>query len=91
VLKYASKFVIGITDHLRPFVRYYLGSLLMNVVFNVSSDFMSSLMPLPLFSKVVCHGRRKLLLVLPFTMGIFTIFASIICKVETLLILSNEW
>jgi hypothetical protein len=65
--------------------------MIMNVVFNVTSDLMIFLIPLPILFKSSLPWKRRLLLVLPFTMGIFTIFAAIICKVEALLLLSTEW
>jgi hypothetical protein len=65
--------------------------MIMDVVFKTSSDFLIFFISLSLLFKSSLPWTRKLLLVLPFTRGIFTVFAGIICKVEALLILSNEW
>jgi hypothetical protein len=65
--------------------------MILNVTFNVTSDLMIFLIPLPLFFNSSLPWKRKILLMLPFTMGVFTIFAAIICKVESLLLLSSEW
>ena len=74
-------------------VQYALPShhMITNVVFNVTSELMILLIPLPLFFRSSLPWKRKFLLVLPFTMAIFTMFAAIICKVEVLLLLSTEW
>jgi hypothetical protein len=65
--------------------------MILNVTFNVTFDLMIFLIPLPLFFRSNLPWKRKLLLILPFTMGVFTIFAAIICKAEALYLLSNEW
>ena len=65
--------------------------MILNVTFNVASDLVIFIIPLPFLFKAKLPWKRKILLMLPFSMGVFTIFAAIICKVEALLLDAKEW
>jgi hypothetical protein len=57
-----------------------LHHLITNFSFNLSSDLMIMSIPLPLLLKAKMDLKRKLLLVLPFSMGVFTIACAISSK-----------
>lgn len=57
-----------------------LHHLITNLSFNLSSDLLIMSIPLPLFLKAQMDLKRKLLLILPFTMGVFTIICAILSK-----------
>ncbi|KAG9769436.1 hypothetical protein ABEF93_004053 [Exophiala dermatitidis] len=76
----------------RPFHEYWavptdnqqcstaLHHLITNLVFNLSSDILIMSIPLPLFLKGHLEVKRKLLLVFPFSLGLFTILCAILSK-----------
>lgn len=57
-----------------------LHHLIMNLAFNLSSDILIMSIPLPLFLRSRLDVKRKILLVLPFTLGLFTIICAILSK-----------
>jgi hypothetical protein len=57
-----------------------LHHLIVNLSFNLSSDLLIMSIPLPLFFKAQMDLKRKLLLILPFSMGTFTILCAILSK-----------
>jgi hypothetical protein len=57
-----------------------LHHLITNFSFNLSSDLLIMSIPLPLLLKAKMDLKRKLLLVLPFSMGLFTIICAILSK-----------
>lgn len=57
-----------------------LHHLIVNLSFNLSSDLLIMSIPLPLFLRAQMDLKRKLLLVLPFSMGVFTIICAILSK-----------
>ena len=57
-----------------------LHHLIMNLSFNLSSDILIMSIPLPLLFKAHMDLKRKLLLILPFSMGVFTILCAILSK-----------
>jgi hypothetical protein len=57
-----------------------LHHLIMNFAFNLSSDLLIMSIPLPLLLRAKMDLKRKLLLVLPFSMGLFTIVCAILSK-----------
>jgi hypothetical protein len=57
-----------------------LHHLIMNLSFNLSSDLLIMSIPLPLLFKAQMDLKRKLLLILPFSMGVFTILCAILSK-----------
>jgi hypothetical protein len=57
-----------------------LHHLIVNFSFNLSSDLLIMSIPLPLLLKAKMDLKRKLLLVLPFSMGLFTIVCAILSK-----------
>lgn len=79
----------------RPFYEYWktptdnaqcntaLHHLITNLVFNLTSDVLILSIPLPLFLRAHLEFRRKLLLVFPFSLGIFTMLCAILSKVSS--------
>lgn len=57
-----------------------LHHLILNLSFNLSSDLLIMSIPLPLLIKAHLPLKKKLLLVFPFTLGIFTITCAILSK-----------
>lgn len=57
-----------------------LHHLIMNLSFNLSSDILIMSIPLPLLLKARMDLKRKLLLTVPFSMGIFTMVCAILSK-----------
>jgi hypothetical protein len=57
-----------------------LHHLIVNLSFNLSSDLLIMSIPLPLLFKARMDLKRKLLLILPFSMGAFTILCAILSK-----------
>ncbi|EXJ92696.1 hypothetical protein A1O3_01248 [Capronia epimyces CBS 606.96] len=76
----------------RPFHEYWavptdnqqcstaLHHLITNLVFNLTSDILIMSIPLPLFLKAHLEFKRKLLLVFPFSLGLFTMLCAILSK-----------
>ena len=52
----------------------------MNLVFNLTSDILILSVPLPLLAKVKLGPRKKILLIIPFSMGLFTMLCAILSK-----------
>ncbi|KIW89703.1 uncharacterized protein Z519_09859 [Cladophialophora bantiana CBS 173.52] len=57
-----------------------LHHLIMNLVFNLSSDILILSIPLPLFVKAHLELKKKILLVFPFSLGLFTMLCAILSK-----------
>jgi hypothetical protein len=57
-----------------------LHHLIVNLSFNLSSDLLIMSIPLPLLIKAHLGLRRKILLIFPFTLGMFTIICAILSK-----------
>ena len=57
-----------------------LHHLIMNLSFNLSSDLLIMSIPLPLLFKAQMDLKRKFLLILPFSLGVFTILCAILSK-----------
>lgn len=69
-----------------------LHHLIMNLVFNLTSDVLILSIPLPLFLTTHLEFKRKLLLVFPFSLGIFTMVCAILSKVASFKHpYSSEW
>ncbi|EXJ91065.1 hypothetical protein A1O1_04172 [Capronia coronata CBS 617.96] len=76
----------------RPFHEYWavptsnqqcstaLHHLILNLVFNLTSDILIMSIPLPLLLKAHLELKRKLLLVFPFSLGLFTMLCAILSK-----------
>ena len=54
--------------------------LIVNLVFNLTSDLMIIFIPLPLFIKAHLELKKKLLLIFPFSLGFFTMVCAICSK-----------
>jgi hypothetical protein len=52
----------------------------MNLVFNLTSDILIMSIPLPLLVKARLNLKKKILLVFPFTLGLFTMLCAILSK-----------
>ncbi|KAJ9603288.1 hypothetical protein H2200_012066 [Cladophialophora chaetospira] len=57
-----------------------LHHLIMNLVFNLTSDILILSIPLPLLIKAHLPTKKKVLLVFPFTLGLFTMLCAILSK-----------
>jgi len=57
-----------------------LHHLITNLVFNLTSDVLIMSIPLPLFLKAQLEFKRKLLLIFPFSLGLFTMLCAILSK-----------
>lgn len=57
-----------------------LHHLIVNLAFNLSSDILIMSIPLPLLLRAHLEWKRKVLLVFPFTLGLFTITCAILSK-----------
>ena len=57
-----------------------LHHLIMNLVFNLTSDVLILSIPLPLLVKAQLGPRKKILLIFPFTLGLFTMLCAILSK-----------
>lgn len=57
-----------------------LNHLITNLAFNLSSDVLIMSIPLPLFLRAHLEFKRKLLLVFPFSLGLFTMLCAILSK-----------
>lgn len=57
-----------------------LHHLITNLVFNLTSDILILSIPLPLFIKAHLEFKRKILLVFPFSLGLFTMLCAILSK-----------
>lgn len=57
-----------------------LNHLITNLVFNLTSDVLIMSIPLPLFLKAQLEFKRKLLLIFPFSLGLFTMLCAILSK-----------
>jgi hypothetical protein len=57
-----------------------LNHLIMNLVFNLSSDLLILSIPLPLLIKAKLELKKKILLVFPFSLGFFTMICAILSK-----------
>ncbi|KAJ9617999.1 uncharacterized protein PV06_09269 [Exophiala oligosperma] len=69
-----------------------LHHLIMNLTFNLTSDILILSIPLPLFLTSHLESKRKLLLVFPFSLGIFTMICAILSKVASFKHpYSSEW
>jgi len=76
----------------RPFHEYWalpstnpqcttaLHHLIMNMCFNISSDILIMSIPLPLLLRAHLELKRKMLLVFPFSLGLFTIVCAVLSK-----------
>ncbi|KAK5192811.1 hypothetical protein LTR99_010312 [Exophiala xenobiotica] len=60
-----------------------LHHLIMNLVFNLTSDVLILSIPLPLFITTHLEFKRKLLLIFPFSLGVFTMVCAILSKVAS--------
>jgi len=65
--------------------------MILNLALNISTDVMILCIPLPIFSDTELSWQRKLRLMMPFSMGIFTIPAAIVCKAEALYLDGDSW
>ncbi|KAK5096681.1 hypothetical protein LTS08_007554 [Lithohypha guttulata] len=54
--------------------------LTVNIVFNLTSDLLVILIPLPMFIKAHLEPKKKLLLIFPFSLGFFTMVCAILSK-----------
>ncbi|KAK4940498.1 hypothetical protein LTR10_019372 [Elasticomyces elasticus] len=88
----------------RPFYEYWktptdnaqcntaLHHLITNLFFNLTSDVLILSIPLPLFLRAHLEFKRKLLLVFPFSLGLFTMLCAILSKVSSFKHpYSSEW
>lgn len=57
-----------------------LHHLIMNLVFNLTSDILILSIPLPLFVRAHLQAKKKLLLIFPFSLGLFTMLCAILSK-----------
>jgi hypothetical protein len=57
-----------------------LNHLITNLVFNLTSDILIMSIPLPLFLKAHLDFKKKVLLVFPFSLGLFTMLCAILSK-----------
>lgn len=57
--------------------------LAVNLAFNLSSDLLIILVPLPMFIKAKLELKKKLLLIFPFSLGFFTMVCAILSKKES--------
>lgn len=76
----------------RPFSAFYavptpdlrcatqIPHLIVNLVFNLTSDLLIIFIPLPMFIRAHLETKKKLLLVFPFSLGFFTMLCAILSK-----------
>jgi len=57
-----------------------LNHLITNLVFNLTSDILIMSIPLPLLSRAQLEFKKKLLLIFPFSLGLFTMLCAILSK-----------
>ncbi|ETN40513.1 uncharacterized protein HMPREF1541_04790 [Cyphellophora europaea CBS 101466] len=92
VTTYCVMFILYFGVWCRPFSDYWkvptdnvqcttaLNHLITNLVFNLSSDVMIMAIPIPLLLKQQLPWKKKLLMVFPFTLGLFTMVCAILSK-----------
>ena len=92
VITYCVMFILYFGVWCRPFSDYWkvptnntqcttaLNHLIDNLVFNLSSDVMIMAIPLPLLLRQRLAWKKKLLMVLPFSLGFFTMVCAILSK-----------